>query len=99
MKPIVYVILFVIALIVFKAFYLDEYLAEKRAAETNATETNTTEVKAADTSLSKPVPVLKTSSIYGGEQNVTIKKQKPSYSNMPLEKVGDEIADKIEGKL
>lgn len=99
MKPIVYIILFVIALIVFKAFYLDEYLAEKRAAETNATEINTTEAKGADTSFSKPVPEVNMSGFYSGEQNVTVKKQKPSYSNMPLEKVGDEIADKIGGKL
>lgn len=99
MRPVVYIILFILAFIVFKAFYLDEYLAEKRVTEANATEANISEVATPADSFSKPVPQLKTSSVYGGEQNLTIKKQKPSYSDMPLEKVGNEIADKIEGKL
>lgn len=99
MRPLVYIILFALAFIVFKAFYLDEYLAEKRAAEANATEANTSEVATPADSFSKPVPQLKTRSVYGVEQNLTIKKQKSSYSDMPLEKVGDKIADKLEGKF
>lgn len=98
MKRIVYIILFVLAFIIFKAFYLDEYLA-KRAAENNATEANNSEIQALDNTLSKPVPSLKTNGIYSGEQNVSIKKEKLPYSDMPLEKLGNEIGDKIDGKL
>lgn len=99
MRPFVYIILFVLAFIVFKAFYLDEYMAEKRAAEANATEANSSEVAAPADSFSKPVPNLKTSSVYGGEQNITVEKQKSSYSDMPLEKVGDKIANTLKGKI
>lgn len=98
MKRVVYIILFILAFIVFKAFYLDEYLA-KRAAENNVTEANNTMSEGSESTFSKPVPALKTSSVYSGEQNVSIKKQKLPYSDMPLEKLGNEIGDKIDGKL
>lgn len=94
MRPFVYIILFALTLIVFKAFFVDEYLAKKKLSESNATEVNTSSV-----SFTKPVPQLKTRGVYGGEQNLTIKKMKPAYSDMPLEKVGNEIADKLEDKL
>lgn len=95
MRPFVYIILLALVIIVVKAFFLDDYLAKKKLSESNATEVNTSSTY----SFTKPVPQLKTRGVYGGEQNITIKKQKPAYSDMPLEKVGDEIADKLEDKL
>lgn len=99
MRPIIYIILFAVAALIFKAMFLDDYLAKRNASESNVTEANASTQKKADGSFSKPVPSMKMNSIYSGEQNLTIEKKKPSYSEMPLEKVGDSIADKIEDKL
>lgn len=101
MRPIVYIIVFLIAALVFKAFFLDAYLAERKAAEANVTETEVTAVETQQDSFSKPVPSLQTKGVYTGEYNRSSapEKPKPSYSEMPLEKVGDAIADKVEGKL
>ncbi|MBN2869588.1 MAG: hypothetical protein JXK04_01370 [Campylobacterales bacterium] len=99
MRPIVYILLLAVAALVFKAFFLDAYLAERKSAESNAVETNVSIAEKAEESFSKPVPNLKSSGIYTGEQNVTIVKSKPSYSEMPLEKVGDTIAEKLESQI
>jgi hypothetical protein len=99
MRVIVYTLLAALVLVVLKAFYLDEYLAKRKAAEANATETNVTIMEMPKEPFTKPVPVLKTRGIYSGEQNLTVEKRKPSYSEMPLEKVGNTIAEKIGGKL
>lgn len=95
MRVIVYSLLAALVLLVLKAFYLDEYLAKRKAAESNATETNVTIMEMPK----KPVPVLKTRGIYSGEQNITVEKRKSGYSDMPLEKVGNTIAERIGDKL
>lgn len=99
MRPVVYIVLAAIALIAFKAFFLDEYLAERKAAQANATESDAA-VPKEDTRLdAKPVSVLKAKEPSSSEENASNEKPKPSYSDMPLEKVGNKIAEKIEGHL
>lgn len=99
MKAIVYIILLAITLLVVKAFFLDDYLAQRKAAETNTTKTGTSPEEKPESTFSKPVPKLKSSGIYTGDRNLTIEKRKPGYSEMPLEKVGDTIAEKLEEKI
>jgi len=99
MRPVVYIVLAAIALIAFKAFFLDEYLAEKKTAQTNTAESDAAAPKE-DTSMdAKPVSVLKAKEPSGSDQNASNEKPRPSYSDMPLEKVGNKIAEKIEGHL
>lgn len=97
MRPVVYIVLAVVALITFKAFFLDEYLAERKAAQANATESNATTPQEQSHPYKKPISSLKTKEAHSGEQNTSSEKPKPSYSDMPLEKVGNKIAEKIEG--
>jgi len=93
MRPFVYLILLVLAVIVFKAFYFDSWQAEKRS-ETNAS-AETVQAEKVETPPPATQPEFNISGM-GAEKKV---KPKPEYSGMPLEKVGDEIADKLEGKF
>ena len=99
MKPIVYIVLLAVALLVFKAFFLDDYLAQKKAAEANVPEANVTAAAKPEEVSPKPVSGVRIKGIYGTEGNMSIEKPKPSYSEMPLEKVGDTIAEKLEDKI
>lgn len=90
MRAFVYIIILAIVFLVFKAFYVDAYLEEKKVEEANVTKF---------TIPTKPVPILKTRGVYSGEQNVTIVKRKTPYSDMPLEQLGEKIGDKLGEKL
>ncbi len=102
MRPFVYIVVLLIALLVFKAFFLDAYLAERKASDANASESNATVLEEHNTTPAANVPGLKTSGIhteYNRSELREAQKEKPSYSDMPLEKVGDSIADKLGEKL
>ncbi len=92
MRPIVYIILLAVAALVFKAFFLDAYLAERKAAESNTT------VQTPQAAAPKPEPV-KTMPVKRIEDNLTDIRMTPNYKEAPLEKLGDTIAEKIEKKL
>lgn len=91
MRPIIYIIVLAIALLVFKAFFLDAYLAERKAAESNAS-----------VGVSEPMPVVKSANVPVKRlegNDTTDMRMIPNYKEAPLEKLGDKIADKIEDKL
>lgn len=88
MRLFIYGILFVLALIVFKAFYLDSMKTETPSEENASAE----------------MPKLSTDELFPApkyEGNVSgmgapkKEKVKPSYSDMPLERLGDSIADTV----
>lgn len=91
MRLVVYAVALIIAFLVFKAFYLDAYLAERKAAEANASEeTNVSTLPAAQTPPSVPAAEP-------AETNTT--PTKAPYSDMPLERAGEKIAETIGSKF
>lgn len=99
-----YLILLAVAFLVFKAFFLDDYLAQRKASEANVTEVEKSVPEQAAPAVSDKERGIKIQSVYSGEQsireqNISAGKSKPSYSEMPLEKVGDTIAEKLESKI
>jgi len=90
MRLFIYFILGAIALIMFKAFFLDDYLAQRESADTNVSSVETVE--------EKPAPAIQQEKVVKPDNNVSeIKKKKTtqSHEHMPLDQLGDSIADKI----
>ncbi len=89
MRRIVYIIFFAIVVLIFKAFFLDDYLKE-RASENNET---------------APVEEVKTEETIKDKPTVTksVKEKKVQHSNknegMPIDQLGDSIAEKLDDKL
>jgi len=86
MKRIIYIIIFAVVVLIFKAMFLDDYLKE-RAQENNET---------VPVEVVEPVnvePVTPTT--------VTEKKVTPVKKNegMPIDQLGDSIAEKLDKKL
>lgn len=85
MQRLGYILLFALVFLIFKAFFLDDYLA-KRSAENNATalpeEVNTT-TESAERVEEKP------------------KTHMPAKKNegMPIDELGDSIAEKLDKKF
>lgn len=96
MRPIIYIILLAIAALVFKAFFLDAYLAERKAAENNVT----TEAAQTVETEAKPAGQAAQSQPKRIEMNETKDmKMMPNYKEAPLEKLGDKIAEKLDDKI
>lgn len=88
MQRFTYLIIFVIALLIFKAFFLDEYLEERAASESNAS----VETVQQDTSAPiKPEPAVHT---VEHEKNVS-KLPGSEKEKMPLDKLGDSLTKHI----
>lgn len=86
MRPYIYLIIFAIVLIMAKAFYFDSFL-EERASEANAS----IEENQGSTPL-----------VTQSESNTsthTHKKQNSANEGMPVDQLGDNIAEKLEGKF
>lgn len=86
MHIIKYLLLFAFVFLIFKAFFLDDYLA-KRNAENNET---TAVVEESNVSTSPPPPVQK-----APKAHPTANKNE----GMPIDQLGDKIADKFGDKL
>ena len=89
MRLFVYFILAAVAFIMFKAFFLDEYLENRGKTDVNTT-------------MQSPEPIEKveekeTAPTKQDTNESETKKQKiiQSHEKMPLDELGDEIADKI----
>lgn len=84
MHIIKYLLLFAFVFLIFKAFFLDDYLA-KRSAENNETAAVVEENRSAVTV----------------EQSEKPKRSSPSNTKegMPIDQLGDKIADKLGDKL
>lgn len=96
MKRFVYLIILAVVLLIFKAFFLDEYL-EKRANENNTSmEDNITAVESVQ---EEPAPATQSSK---NEMNITGmsagKKSVPAVpedKKMPLDKLGDSLTKHV----
>lgn len=89
MKVFKYIILFVIVLLIFKAFFLDSYLEKKRLSESNAS---------VEIVQEEPVSVKEEFNISGMAAEKKMK-QKQKNEGMPIDELGDSIAEKLEDKL
>lgn len=89
MQRIIYIIIFAIVVLIFKAFFLDDYL-KSRESETNETtsveEVKTDEASKVEPSVSKSIPEKK---VHSSEKN----------EGMPIDQLGDSIAEKLDDKL
>lgn len=94
MRTVVYALLIIVALLILKAMFVDDYLAERRAAETNATA-----VETPPQSPSGENTVSSAESVKESDSETNKTRQKAPYSDMPLERAGDTIAETIGGKL
>ena len=86
MERIIYIIIFAVVVLIFKAMFLDDYLKE-REQENNVT----TPAEIVETTESEPVtPAM-----------VSEKKAIPAKKNegMPIDELGDSIAEKLDKKL
>lgn len=86
MRFFVYVIIFIIVLLVVKAFFLDSYYQEKNNIESNTS----TEAVSEDDS-----PLMRNKSLFTEKKE----KSKPNNEGMPLDELGDSIAEKIADNL
>lgn len=86
MHRIVYILIFAVILLIFKAFFLDDYL-KKQDLENNVTVSQ---------EVQEPVSVEPVSAA-----PVPVKKVQPASKNegMPIDQLGDSIADKLDSKL
>jgi hypothetical protein len=86
MHRIVYILIFAVVLLIFKAFFLDDYL-KKQDLENNVTVSQEIQEPVSV----EPVPVV----------TVPVKKVQPASKNegMPIDQLGDSIADKLGDKL
>jgi Flp pilus assembly protein TadB len=92
MKVFKYIIVFVIVFLIFKAFFLDSYLEKKRLSESNASVETTQEESA---SVEEEFNV----SGMAAEKKEKKEKQKKKNEGMPIDELGDSIAEKLEDKL
>ncbi|MFY9141925.1 hypothetical protein [Sulfuricurvum sp.] len=88
MQRFTYLIIFVIALLIFKAFFLDEYLEERAASEGNA---SVETVQQDEPAPIVPAPVVQT---VEHEKNVS-KIPASEKEKMPLDKLGDSLTKHI----
>lgn len=79
MRPFVYLVIFAVAFLIFKAFFLDSYLKEQRGSESN----NSVEVTQ-EKSVSGTVPPI--------SKEKSVEKSK---EEMPLDKLGDDLSKHI----
>lgn len=89
MKVFKYIIVFVIVLLIFKAFFLDSYLEKKRLSESNAS---------VEIVQEEPASVKEEFNISGMAAEKKMK-QKQKNEGMPIDELGDSIAEKLEDKL
>lgn len=83
MRLIVYIFMFAFAFLLFKAFFLDAYLEEKRITDANTT---------VETVEEEVVSVPNEGNVSGmaGE-----KKEQPEVKKMPLDQLGDDLTKHI----
>ncbi len=92
MRKVAYVLLFVVAFLIFKAFYLDSYLARQGEQKSEPAVPPMAEQSAS-------APEHNASRDQNGSSGPRKAKHTPPYSDMPLEKVGESIAEKIGGRI
>lgn len=85
MHRIKYILLFAVVFLIFKAFFLDDYL-EKRSAENN----ETAKVEEINSST-EPEPAVQSAP----KSHTPLKKNE----GMPIDQLGDSIAEKLDKKL
>lgn len=90
MQRFVYLILFFIIVLIIKAFFVDSYLKEKSVSEANAS---------VETAQPEEVQSVTTENNISGMAAEKKKDPAPKQEGMPLDRLGDSIAEKIEGKL
>jgi hypothetical protein len=83
MRKIIYIFILAVVFLIAKAFYLDDYIAEYKSADTNISSENNSSSE--ENSSISPVE--------------TIEQHYNSQKKMPLDQLGDSIAEKIEDKL
>lgn len=79
MRLIVYIFMFAFAFLLFKAFFLDEYLEEKRISDANTT-------------VEEVVSIPSEENISGMSRE---KKERPDVKKMPLDQLGDDLTKYI----
>lgn len=90
MERIIYIIIFAIVVLIFKAFFLDDYL-KARQSETNET-APVEEVK-----TDEAVKVEPSATKHTTEKKIDPKTNK--NEGMPIDQLGDSIAEKLDDKL
>ncbi len=97
MQKFVYLIILAVVLLMFKAFFLDEYL-EKRANENNTSiENNSSSVEAVS---AQPVPTTQPSATDMNIRGMSAEKKSvpvvPEDKKMPLDKLGDSLTKHVD---
>lgn len=97
MQKFVYLIILAIVLLMFKAFFLDEYL-ENRANENNASvENNASSIEVVS---EKPAPVVQSSTTDMNITGMSAEKKSvpvvPEDKKMPLDKLGDSLTKHVD---
>ncbi|MDP3290881.1 MAG: hypothetical protein Q8M43_02530 [Sulfuricurvum sp.] len=84
MRLIIYAFMFAFAFLLFKAFFLDEYLEEKRISDANTT--------VEENSVPEVVSVPNEGNVSGMAEE---KKESPEVKKMPLDQLGDDLTKHI----
>jgi hypothetical protein len=90
MQRIIYIIIFAIVLLIFKAFFLDSYLKERSMSEANAS--------AETVQPSEPAPVVESAPHENNVSGLKAPKKtlpRQEKEEMPLDKLGDDLTKHI----
>lgn len=95
MRKIIYIFMFATVLLIVKAFYVDDYIAQYKRGDTNiSSEVNQSEM---NQSTSENNASSEENRIMSTEEK--IEEQYNTKKKMPLDQLGDSIAEKIDDKL
>lgn len=90
MRKIIYIFILAVVFLIAKAFYLDDYIAEYKNSDTN-------------TSSERNQSLSENNFSSGENSNISVEQKIEQQYNtpkkMPLDQLGDSIAEKIEDKL
>ncbi len=97
MRRVFYLFLFAIAFLIFKAFFLDDYLAEHYyKTDANATvETNVSEEVPQPVHEPEIKPVPNENNLSGMSADKEKKKKEAEDKKMPLDRLGDKLSEHI----
>lgn len=99
MRRVIYLFLFAIAFLIFKAFFLDAYLAEHyyKTDENSSVEANVSEeiTQAASEPVPEAKPVANENNLSGMSAEKQEKKEEPEDKKMPLDRLGDKLSEHI----
>lgn len=92
MRRVIYLFLFAIAFLIFKAFFLDAYLAEHyyKTDENSSLEANASEE--VSQRASEPQPEVKP---VPNENNISDMQEEKKDKKMPLDRLGDKLSEHI----